>query len=126
MYGVGTYFAKIVSIKDPILQWIIVNIVGILFCIVIVIKYPEKLQLLNGNILIYGIISAVLVVLGSLLLYYGLHKGRASIIVPLSSLGPAITTIMAILFLKEHISTTAIIGIILTLIGVILISIGSE
>ncbi|MDK2790501.1 MAG: bacterial/archaeal transporter family protein [Methanothermococcus sp.] len=125
LYGVGTFFAKIVSDKDPFLQWIIVNIVGIILCVYIVVKEPERLQLLHGKILVYGVISALMVVIGSLLLYYGLHKGKASVIVPLSSIGPAITAILAIVFLKEQLSYSQMFGIVLIVSGVILLSINS-
>jgi len=122
LYGVGTFFAKIVSERDPFIQWIIVNIVGIVLSIFIVIKDPQRLWQIQGKILIYGVISAVMVVLGSLLLYYALNKGRASIVVPLSSIGPAITTVLAVL---EHLSINQIIGIVLVILGIILISINS-
>ena len=125
LYGVGTFFAKIVSERDPFIQWIIVNIVGIVLSIFIVIKDPQRLWQIQGKILIYGVISAVMVVLGSLLLYYALNKGRASIVVPLSSIGPAITTALAVLFLGEHLSINQIIGIVLVILGIILISINS-
>ncbi|WP_292460812.1 EamA family transporter [Methanothermococcus sp.] len=125
LYGVGTFFAKIVSEKDPFLQWIIVNIVGIILCIIIIAKEPQKLYQLHGKILLYGVISAVMVVVGSLLLYYALHKGRASIVVPLSSIGPAITTILAVIFLKEQLSPFQIFGIILIIVGIVLISLNS-
>jgi len=125
LYGVGTFFAKIVSERDPFIQWIIVNIVGILLTLFIVVKDPQRLWQIQGKILVYGVISAVMVVLGSLLLYYALNKGRASIVVPLSSIGPAITTVLAVLFLGEHLSINQIIGIVLVILGVILISINS-
>ena len=125
LYGVVTFFAKIVSEKDPFLQWIIVNIVGIILCMAIIAKEPQRIYQLHGKILLYGIISAVMVVVGSLLLYYTLHKGRASIVVPLSSIGPAITTILAVIFLKEHLSAFQIFGIVLIIVGIILISLNS-
>lgn len=125
LYGVGTFFAKIVSEKDPFIQWIIVNVVGILLTIFILIKDPQRLWQIQGRILIYGVISAIMVVLGSLLLYYALNKGRASIVVPLSSIGPAITTVLAVLFLGEHLSINQMIGIVLVILGIILLSINS-
>ena len=125
LYGVGTFFAKIVSEKDPFIQWIIVNVVGILLTIFILIKDPQRLWQTQGRILIYGVISAIMVVLGSLLLYYALNKGRASIVVPLSSIGPAITTVLAVLFLGEHLSINQMIGIVLVILGIILLSINS-
>ena len=125
LYGVGTFFAKIVSEKDPFIQWIVVNIVGILLTLLIVIKDPHRLGQIQGKILVYAVISAVMVVLGSLLLYYALNRGRASIVIPLSSIGPAITTVLAVLFLGEHLSINQIVGIVLVILGVILISLNT-
>ncbi|ABO36119.1 protein of unknown function DUF6, transmembrane [Methanococcus maripaludis C5] len=125
LYGVGTFFAKVVSNEDPYLQWIIVNIVGIFLCVILfggkcrnLLDYPNK-------ILIYGVIAAILVIIGTLALYYGLNKGKASIVVPLSSIGPAITTILAVIFLKEHLTYPQIAGIAMILSGVIVLSINS-
>ncbi|WP_456374020.1 EamA family transporter, partial [Methanocaldococcus sp.] len=102
-YGVGTFFAKIVCEKNPLFQWIVVNIVGIILSIFIIIKY--KVMITDQKIIMYAIISAILVVVGSLILYYALYKGKASIVVPISSIGPAITIILSILFLKESLTT---------------------
>lgn len=82
------------------------------------LDYPNK-------VLIYGAIAAVLVILGTLALYYGLNRGKASVVVPLSSIGPAITTILAVIFLKEHLSFTQIAGIVMIVSGVIVLSINS-
>ncbi|AIJ04945.1 hypothetical protein JH146_0094 [Methanocaldococcus bathoardescens] len=121
-YGIGTFFAKIVCEKNPLFQWIVVNIVGIILCIFILIKY-KNIIITEQKILTYAIISAILVVVGSLLLYYALYKGKASIVVPLSSIGPAITVALSILFLKESLTMPQMIGVILIIIGVILLSI---
>ncbi|ACX73262.1 protein of unknown function DUF6 transmembrane [Methanocaldococcus vulcanius M7] len=121
-YGIGTFFAKIVCEKNPMFQWIVVNVVGIIMCSIILLKYRNVI-ITDQKILIYAIISAILVVLGSLILYYALYKGKASIVVPLSSIGPAITVILSILFLKETLTPTQIIGITLVILGVILLSI---
>lgn len=40
-YGVGTFFAKIVCEKNPLFQWIVVNIVGIILCLIILLKYKN-------------------------------------------------------------------------------------
>ncbi|XRO75054.1 EamA family transporter [Methanocaldococcus sp. 28A] len=123
-YGIGTFFAKIVCEKNPLFQWIVVNIVGIILSMFILIKY-KNIILTEQKILTYAIISAVLVVVGSLLLYYALYKGKASIVVPLSSIGPAITVALSILFLKETLSIYQMIGVIFIIIGVILLSISN-
>ncbi|AAB99347.1 TPA: EamA family transporter [Methanocaldococcus jannaschii] len=123
-YGVGTFFAKIVCEKNPLFQWIVVNIVGIILCLIILLKY-KNIIITDQKILTYAIISAVLVVIGSLLLYYALYKGKASIVVPLSSIGPAITVALSILFLKETLTLPQMIGIVLIIIGIILLSISN-
>ena len=66
-----------------------------------------------------------LVIFGTIALYYGLNKGKASVVVPLSSIGPAITAILAVIFLKEQLTYPQIAGIVLILSGVIVLSINS-
>jgi len=125
LYGVGTYLAKIVCEEDPMIQWIIVNLLGFVFCCIVLLKYPDKIHMLKGTPLIYGLISATFVILATYILYYSLNAGRASIVVTLSAIGPAITTILAVIFLKEHITPLQIMGIVLITVGVILMSINS-
>lgn len=125
LYGVGTFFAKLVSNEDPYLQWIIVNIVGIILCFALFGGKCQNLLQYPSKILIYGIVAAVLVILGTFALYYGLNKGKASVVVPLSSIGPAITAILAVIFLKEQLSIQQIFGIVMILSGVVVLSISS-
>jgi transporter family protein len=123
-YGVGTFFAKIVCEKNPLFQWIVVNVVGIILCFGILLKYKNVI-ITEQKILGYAIISAILVVVGSLLLYYALYKGKASIVVPLSSIGPAITVALSVLFLKESLTTSQMVGITFIIVGIILLSISN-
>ena len=122
LYGVSAFFAKIVANENPALQWIIVNIVGAIFCILFIFKNPEYLSQLKGTILTYGVISAVFVIIGSFIFYYALNNGNASIVVPLSSMSVAITVILAMAFLKETLAFNQLIGIILIVIGILLLS----
>ena len=123
-YGGGTFFAKIVCEKNPLFQWIVVNVVGIILCFGILLKYKNVI-ITEQKILGYAIISAILVVVGSLLLYYALYKGKASIVVPLSSIGPAITVALSVLFLKESLTTSQMVGITFIIVGIILLSISN-
>ncbi|ADG13567.1 EamA family transporter [Methanocaldococcus infernus] len=121
-YGIGTFFAKIVCEKDPIFQWVVVNIIGIILTLIIFLKF-RNFSIDSPKIIIYSIVAALFVVLGSLILYYALYKGKASIVVPLSSIGPAITVVLSLIFLKETLSINQVLGIILILIGIFLLSI---
>ncbi|WP_457611647.1 EamA family transporter [Methanocaldococcus sp.] len=122
LYGLGTFFAKIVCEKSPLFQWIVVNVVGIILCILILLKFKSVIPN-DYKIILFSIISAIFVVVGSLVLYYALYKGKASIVVPLSSIGPAITVILSIIFLKESLTINQMVGIVLILIGILLLSI---
>src|SRR5262245_15960144 len=59
--------------------------------------------------------------LGGVAFFFALGHGRASIVVPLSSLYPAITILLSLLFLGEHPSLTQTLGIILALIASLLL-----
>ncbi len=59
--------------------------------------------------------------LGAIAFFFALGHGRASIVVPLSSLYPAITILLSLIFLGEHPSLTQGIGIALALVASILL-----
>ncbi len=71
-----------------------------------------------------AIIGGLLGALGGLLLILALKLGEASIIVPLTSIYPAVTATLSIILLGEDITIRKITGIMLALIAVILLSIG--
>ena len=60
---------------------------------------------------------------GYILFMKALETGKASIVIPLTALYPAITAILALLFLGEKLSTTQVVGIALAVIATILLSI---
>ncbi len=68
--------------------------------------------------LVSGLLVAVAI--GSLL--YGLRLGEASIVVPLGRLGLFVTALLAIIFLKESLTATKLLGIICAVLAVILLS----
>ncbi len=59
---------------------------------------------------------------GYLLFMKALSEGKASIVVPLTALYPALTAILALITLNEKISTTQATGIALAIIAAILLS----
>jgi transporter family protein len=59
--------------------------------------------------------------LGGVAFFFALGHGRASIVVPLSSLYPAITILLSLLFLGEHPTPQQMLGIILALIASLLL-----
>ena len=61
--------------------------------------------------------------LGAVAFFLALGHGRASIVVPLSSLYPAITILLSLIFLGERPSVTQGIGMVLALVAALLLGV---
>ncbi|MEO0255378.1 MAG: EamA family transporter [candidate division WOR-3 bacterium] len=72
--------------------------------------------------LVYLLLALFSGTIGTVFFYLALTKGKASIIVPLTSLYPAFTLILARIFLKEELSLQGYIGIILAIFAILLLS----
>ncbi len=75
--------------------------------------------------LMYAFATGITGGIGALTFFLALEKGPASVVVPLTSLYPALTVILALLLLRESINLTQMIGVVLALIAIVLISISS-
>jgi uncharacterized membrane protein len=62
--------------------------------------------------------TGAMLVAGSALLFVALGRGDASVVVPVSSIYPAVTVLLAALFLAEAITWTRVAGLVLVLAGV--------
>ncbi len=71
---------------------------------------------------LYAAIAGLMGGLGYLAFMIAISKGKASIIIPLTALYPAITAVLAVLFLGEKLKPTQLAGIIMALIAGILVS----
>jgi transporter family protein len=60
--------------------------------------------------------------LGVLAFYLAVDRGKASVVVPLTAMYPAVSLVGAVLFLHERISRRQVLGIALALIAAILLS----
>jgi drug/metabolite transporter (DMT)-like permease len=74
---------------------------------------------------IYGLLIGLTGAGGQLLLFQALTMGPAYLIFPIVSISPAITVIMAMVLLRERISTLAVVGLIAALAAIVLFSITS-
>ncbi|MDN3509964.1 MAG: EamA family transporter [Candidatus Jettenia sp.] len=70
---------------------------------------------------IFGFLSGVSLALGLVFYYFALQRGHASLVVPLTSLYPAVTVVLSYAILAERPSLTQWIGLILILIGAFLL-----
>jgi drug/metabolite transporter (DMT)-like permease len=76
---------------------------------------------------IYGLLIGLTGAGGQLLLFQALTMGPAYLIFPIVSISPAITVVMAMVLLRERISTLAVVGLVAALAAIVLFSItGSD
>jgi uncharacterized membrane protein len=71
---------------------------------------------------LYGLLAGLMWGIGIVCLNTALAKGEVSKILPIVSLGGTITAMIGIIFLKESITPLKIIGIILSAIAIVLLS----
>ena len=125
LWGI-TYFLIISPIK--ILGWFIPMLLIKLFSLVFIIFYLIfKRQPIKINVqpifFILLFLTGFLDILASFALTIGIESQYASIIVPVAASYPLVTIIMVRLFLKEKLVLNQVLGIIITILGLILISI---
>ncbi|MDK1328335.1 DMT family transporter [Arthrobacter sp. zg-Y1143] len=74
---------------------------------------------------VYGVLVGLTGAGGQLLLFEALSRGPAYLIFPIISISPAITVVMAIVFLRERLTKIAVLGLVAVLAALVLFSISS-
>jgi len=122
--GTGDFFAKVTSnaigsysqIFFLALMLNLLSLVNFLFD-----KNGRKLPQFSLQTFLPTLLATFFAIIGTLLFFLAFSYGQISLIGPASSVFPAITAVLAILFLKEKISIKQIIGIGSIVSGIILI-----
>lgn len=83
-------------------------------------------KLAGAENLVYLLIGFILYGIGALIMIYAYKFGELSVLQPILSLNYVLTIIIAALILKENITITKIIGIIIVTVGVFLIGGGNK
>ena len=121
-WGVGDFLAKLSSdqigyVRTALYMQLISGVFLIFFSLPDIPRLWQYPQATLGAVGL-GIISLV----GLLALYKGFQFGKLSIVSPIVSAYPALTSILAVLLFAEILPNGRILGIIVTIIGVLLIS----
>jgi transporter family protein len=126
-WGLGGIFCKI-ALKSVgpsnsyFLEALGTLTVALTFLIIVaILKQPASLGSFHFNLpaLLFGIVYGI----GTILFVFALNMGKASVIVPLTALYPAVTVILALFILNESISLPQGIGVVLAIIaGILLVS----
>ncbi len=122
MWGLWGFILKFVTKS---IEWYQIYAIGSLVTIiatsVIAIIYRSQL-LINQRDTFIILAASVAGVLGYIFFIMALKDGKASVVVPLTALYPAITVVLSYIILHEDITVLQLIGIILAIIAAVLLS----
>ena len=90
-----------------------------LFVVYFFIKRDPMAFFKNSTIIVF---ASFLYIVSYILFYLGLEMGKVSIVSPIFSSGAAVTVILSMLFLGEHLDQKEILGISLVISGTVLTS----
>jgi transporter family protein len=121
LWGIWGFIAKLTTSQGvhPLALSAISSVTGavITWLVLFFVQPPFA----GGAHLPMAVLTGICGSLGGVAFFFALGYGRASIVVPLSSLYPAITILLSLCFLGERPSVTQGIGVILALIASILL-----
>ncbi|MEN3046129.1 MAG: EamA family transporter [Candidatus Hydrothermales bacterium] len=121
-WGLWGFFSKI---STKFFKWyeyyIFSTIISLFFSLCLFFAFRNEISLKIEGIL-YLFLALFTGSTGTITFYLALTKGKASIIVPLTSLYPAFTVILAKFFLKEELTLRKSLGIILAIIAIFILS----
>ena len=122
LWGLWGYMLKFAGMR---LDWREVYFISSLASFTLALMfylYSKGFSLSLNTYALYAALAGLMGGLGYLTFMIAISKGKASIIIPLTALYPAITAILAVLFLGEKLKPTQLVGIVLALIAGILVS----
>ena len=123
LWGLWGFFAKIVLNSVNWRSLFVFSTVGSIFLTAIFIVFARPSFAFNMQTC-SAMLVGMLGVGASMTFYYALEQGKVSIVVPLTAMYPLVTVILAAVILREKLSPTQGIGVILAIVAVLLISIG--
>ncbi|MEN3044490.1 MAG: EamA family transporter [Candidatus Hydrothermales bacterium] len=121
-WGLWGFFSKI---STKFFKWyeyyIFSTLISLFFSTLLFLTFKNEISFKTSGIL-YLFLAFFAGSIGTITFYLALTKGKASIIVPLTSLYPAFTVILAKFFLKEELTLKKYLGIILAIIAIFILS----
>lgn len=120
-YGITAKFA-IHEIGLQILVWSPLVSVILLPIYFILFKELSPIKLDNVPGLLWAIVTALLGISGTVVLYWLLRDAPASIVIPISALYPVVTALLAFFILHEELTLVRIAGIGLAVVAIWLLS----
>ncbi len=125
LWGVWGVLLKKVSSRAEWYEVYIVTNTAILLVMssIIAVKGVASIPSYGARFIILGLAAGLTGTLGYIFLIFSLNwGGKASIVIPLTSVYPAITVALSFFVLHEHLNFKQVIGIIFAIIAVVLLS----
>jgi transporter family protein len=123
-WGVGSIISKLAAnrIGDKAIFFDIVGYTPAIIIYGLLILQAKDLFALDKTGIALAVIAGIIGSIGAISFYMLITHKQASISVPLTALYPALTVILALLFLKEKITLLQGLGVILSLVSIFLLS----
>ena len=123
-WGTWGVFSKLAveRIDQQVLVWGSLIVVPAIFIIYLVASGQLIPLKVNAPGITYAMLGGVGAALGTVCFYLLLARERASLTVPMTSLYPALTVLLSVLFLKEQLNGLHVLGIFFALAAVALLS----
>ncbi len=121
LFGIGSFLGKLASNTDISPRVYFFEAIGTLtvFTTFFFIKKSEILQ--NFSINYYAVGMGLCWGIGTILFIFALENSKISLISTLTALYPAVTIILAYIFLAERLETKEIVGVLLAMAAIFLI-----
>jgi transporter family protein len=123
-WGTWGVFSKLAveRIEQQVLFWGSLIMVPAIFLVYLLATQQLVPLKMNGPGVTFALLGGVGAALGTLCFYLLLERERASLTVSMTSLYPAVAVILSVIFLKEHLGVTHVLGILCALAAVSLLS----
>lgn len=118
----GKYALKFINPYSLLLYEVIGSIIINLIVLIVLWHLKPKIDT-NTVGMSMAMLSAFVSVIAAVIFYFTLSKTKASILVPLTALYPIVTLMLSFVLLKERVTLTQGIGIVLAIIAGVLLSI---
>ena len=121
LFGIGSFLGKLASLNDISSRVYFFEAIGTLtiFLTFFLIKRGEILEGFSINY--YAIGMGITWGLGTIMFIMALDNSRLSIITPITALYPAVTVLLAYLFLAERLEFKELLGVLLAIVSIFLI-----
>lgn len=122
--GFGDFMGKVVMTMSDLYTFIFAFAVSYVVSTVVLYfidKNGRKFPKLNQKKMVPTLIGTFIMELGVLFFYLGFNTGKASLVAPISSAYVAVTVLIALIFLKEKVTKTQLLGVLFAAAGIILI-----